>query len=158
MSFMRTRIGRVPTTEPAAVFGSTPSPALLAREESVDNPEWKTGNGKQETANCAMLMQKGRFSIFGFRFPVFHFPSDGRLRRQSPVSEGGGEGSFFAQHLLRTSAAELHRPQDSGGWVRSAGPSCPPALTLTLSRAGIGAGEGSWHGAGGRGVGEGAPT
>ena len=33
-----------------------------------------------------MLMQKGRSSIFGFRFAVFHSPSDGLLRRKSTVS------------------------------------------------------------------------
>ena len=41
-----------------------------------------------------MLTQKGRFFIFGFRFPVFHSPSDGLLGRKSTLSlrEGRGEG------------------------------------------------------------------
>ncbi len=65
--------------------GKLPSPF-----ETVDKCEWKTGNGKPGTENWAMLMQKGRFSIFGFRFPVFHSPSNGRSRRKSTVSLGEG--------------------------------------------------------------------
>ena len=53
--------------------------------ETVDKAEWKTGNGKPGTGNWAILTQKGRFSIFGFRFPVFHSPSGGLLRRKSTL-------------------------------------------------------------------------
>ena len=65
--------------------------------ESVDKSEWKTGNGKPGTENWAMLMQKGRFSIFGFRFPVFHSPSDGRPR-ENPQSPLGGAFDFKITH------------------------------------------------------------
>ncbi len=99
-----------------------------------------------------MLMQKGQSSIFGFRFPVLHSPSNGRSRRKSTVSEreGGREAPLSLWRVSIFSGVAGARVS-----CRLVGPAVPAVFSTRLAVADAQQGLGKNGANSGKGKGKG---